>query len=302
MNFMYDIIIVGAGPAGLTAGIYAGRAGLDALIIDNGASGGTANTAPLVENYPGFDKIPGTELMKNIADQTKEYCEIKEFTIVQDVKRADDIFSVETSDGVFDSKYIILATGSKHKTLDAPGVSKFSGRGVSYCAVCDGAFFLNREVLVVGGGNSAATEALYLNRVGVKCSLVHRRDKLRCDEKLQEDLKNNNIGIYWDSEVREVRGENSVEEVVLYNKKTGEESVVSVNGLFIAIGNIPNNELASKLGIECDQLGYIKTDENMQTNVKGVYAAGDVTGGIKQIVVSASQGATATTSIQKLLY
>ncbi|MBR0471413.1 MAG: FAD-dependent oxidoreductase [Methanosphaera sp.] len=299
---MYDIIIIGAGPGGLTAGIYAGRAGLDVLIIDQGQSGGTANTAPLVENYPGFDKIPGDELMKNVSQQAGLYCDIEELTIVQEiVKSSDNSYEVVTHKGSFASKYVILATGCEHRTLDVPGVAEFTGRGVSYCAVCDGNFFVDREVIIVGGGNSAATEALYLNRIGVKCSIVHRRDRLRCDVKLQEDLEKNNVPIYWDSELKQIRGEMMVEEAVIINKKTQKETTLKVNGIFIAVGNVPNNKLALDYGIKCDEYGYIMTDENMKTSDDGIYAVGDVTGGIKQIVVAAGQGAIASDSIQYLL-
>lgn len=299
---MYDIIIIGAGPGGLTAGIYAGRAGLDVLILDQGQSGGTANTAPLVENYPGFDKIPGSDLMKNITQQAKLYCEIEEFTIVQKIeKTSDNTYEITTHKGVFNSKYVIVGTGCEHRTLDVPGVSEFTGRGVSYCAVCDGNFFIDQEVIIVGGGNSAATEALYLNRIGVKCSIIHRRDQLRCDVKLQEDLKKNNVKIYWDSEVKEIKGEMRVEEAVIINKKTNEETTLKVSGVFIAVGNIPNNKLAIDYGLECNEYGYIKTDENMKTSDDGIYAVGDVTGRIKQIVVAAGQGAIASDCIQHYL-
>lgn len=298
---MYDIIIIGAGPSGLTAGIYAGRAGLKALVLDKSPLGGTANTAPLVENYPGYDKISGSELMKNIIQQAKTYCEIKEFVNVKSIKKDDSIFNVETSNDSFCSKNIILATGTTHKTLDAEGIEEFTGRGVSYCAVCDGNFFVDQEVLVIGGGNSAATEALYLNRIGVKVSLVHRRDKLRCDAKLQEDLKNKNIKIYWNSVIQEVKGEVRVEEAVLLNNSTGKETSLKVSGIFVAIGNNPNNQLAKDLGVLCDYAGYINVDEYMQSNVDGVYATGDVTGVVKQIVVSAGQGAIASSRIQTLL-
>lgn len=299
---MYDIIIIGAGPAGLTAGIYAGRAGLNALILDQGQSGGTANTAPLVENYPGFDKIPGNELMKSVSQQAAQYCSIEELTIVQKIEKADDgNFVVTTHKGTFSSKYVILGTGCEHRTLDVPGVSEFTGRGVSYCAVCDGNFFIDQEVIIVGGGNSAATEALYLNRIGVKCSIVHRRDQLRCDVKLQDDLKKNDVKIYWDSELKEIKGDMRVEEAIIINKKTGEETSINVSGVFIAVGNIPNNKLALDYGIKCNEFGYIETDENMKTSDDGIYAVGDVTGGIKQIVVAAGQGAIASDSIQYLL-
>jgi thioredoxin reductase (NADPH) len=295
---MYDLIIIGAGPAGLTAGIYAGRAGLKTIILDKGQCGGTANTAPLVENYPGFDNIPGSDLMKNTSKQAEQYCDIQEFVAVKSIEKVDGTFNVETNKDCYTSRYVILATGATHKTLDATGVEEFTGRGVSYCAVCDGSFFVDQEVLVVGGGNSAATEALYLNRIGVKCSIVHRRDQLRCDVKLQEDLAKNNIHIYWNSEVKEIKGDFKVEEVVLYNKESCEEITVEVGGIFIAIGNIPNNQLALDLGISCDDSGYIETDNNMKTSMEGIYAAGDITGGIKQIVVAAGQGAVASENIQ----
>ena len=295
---MYDIIIVGAGPGGLTAGIYAGRAGLDALIIDKGQSGGTANTAPLVENYPGYEKVTGIELMKNVSQQARKYCDIEELTIVERIEKNGDYYDVVTHKGSFTSKYVILATGCEHKTLDVHGVSKFTGRGVSYCAVCDGNFFVDREVIIVGGGNSAATEALYLNRIGVKCSIVHRRDQLRCDSKLQEDLISNGVNIYWDSELIEVRGDMMLEEAIILNKKTNKQTTLKVSGVFIAIGNIPNNKLALDYGIKCNDYGYIETDKNMKTSDNGIYAVGDVTGGIKQIIVSAGQGAIASDNIQ----
>ncbi len=299
---MYDIIIIGAGPGGLTAGIYAGRAGLNALILDKGQCGGTANTAPLVENFPGFDKIPGMDLMKNISEQAKMYCEIQEFVNVECIEKGiGHSFNLTTNKGKYTCMYLIFATGSKHKTLDVPGVAEFNGRGVSYCAVCDGNFFVGQEVIIVGGGNSAATEALYLNRIGVKCSIVHRRNQLRCDIKLQEDLANNGINIYWDSVLSEVRGDMRVEEAVIKNRLTGEETVLNVGGVFIAVGNEPNSQLAPNLDVELDDFGYIMTNEHMESNIEGVYAIGDVTGGAKQIVVAAGHGATAVEKIQYLL-
>lgn len=299
---MYDIVIIGAGPAGLTAGIYAGRAGLNTIILDASRSGGTVNTAPLIENYPGIDKIPGEQLMKSMTEQTSQYTEIKERTKVKSIEKLDDgSFNINTRNETYNAHYVIIGTGSTPVTLPAEGVEEFTGRGVSYCAVCDGTFFVGQDVLVIGGGNSAATEALYLNRIGVKCSMVHRRDKLRCDAKLQEDINNAGINIYWNSELKAVKGKGRVEEAILYNKIDDKEISVKVNGIFIAIGYHPNNELALGLDILCDDSGYIITDENMKTSVDGVYAAGDLTGGVKQIVVSAAQGAKAATRIQELL-
>ncbi|OED29954.1 NAD(P)/FAD-dependent oxidoreductase [Methanosphaera sp. WGK6] len=299
---MYDLVIIGAGPAGLTAGIYAGRAGLNTIILDAGQSGGTVNTAPLIENYPGIDKISGTGLMKSMTEQTRQYVEIKEFTKVESIDSSSaNSFEVKTNNGNINTRYIILATGTQYKTLAVEGVDEFSGRGVSYCAVCDGTFFIDQEVIVVGGGNSAATEALYLNRIGVKCSIVHRRDKLRCDAKLVSDIKDAGIKIYWNSELKSVKGNGRVEEAIIYNNKTNNETCIKVNGVFIAIGYNPNNSLAKKINIKCDDSGYIYTDKNMKTSINGIYAAGNVTGGVKQIIVSAGQGAQAATEIQNLL-
>lgn len=296
---MYDLIIIGAGPAGLSAGIYAGRAGLKTLILDSKQVGGTVNDAPLIENYPGFDAIKGMDLIEKMSAQCKQYAEIQEFTQVNKItSKEDNAFKVETNDETLDARNVLFATGTTVKTLDVEGIKEFTGRGVSYCAVCDGNFFIDREVLVIGGGNSAAVEALYLNRIGVKCSLVHRRDKLRCDDKLHKDLIDNNINIYWNCKLKKVEGNMVVEKATLYNNKTDEEITVDINGIFISIGHTPNSKLAKDTKIECDDLGYIVVDENMTTNIPGLYAAGDVTGGIKQIIVASSQGAIASSDIQ----
>lgn len=298
---MYDVVIIGAGPAGLTAGIYAGRAGLNALIIDSKQVGGTVNNAPLIENYPAFDAIEGMKLTELMANQTRKYTEIKEFTPVEEVSKNGKTFIIKTNDENIEAKNVIFATGTTVRTLDVPGIEEYAGRGVSYCAVCDGNFFVDKEVLVVGGGNSAAVEALYLNRIGVKCSLVHRRDKLRCDAKLQKDLDDNNIKIYWSSEVKCVNGDVFVESATLINNKTNEEINVDINGIFLSIGHDPNSHLAQSTGVECNEYGYIIVDENMATSIEGIYAAGDVTGGIKQITVATAQGAMASSDIQSKL-
>lgn len=298
---MYDVVIIGAGPAGLTAGIYAGRAGLNALIIDSKQVGGTVNNAPLIENYPAFDAIEGMKLTELMANQTRKYAEIKEFTPVEEVSKNGKTFIIKTNDENIEAKNVIFATGTTVRTLDVPGIEEYAGRGVSYCAVCDGNFFVDKEVLIVGGGNSAAVEALYLNRIGVKCSLVHRRDKLRCDAKLQKDLDDNNIKIYWSSEVKCVNGDVFVESATLINNKTNEEINVDINGIFLSIGHDPNSHLAQSTGVECNEYGYIIVDENMATSIEGIYAAGDVTGGIKQITVATAQGAMASSDIQSKL-
>lgn len=299
---MYDVVIVGAGPAGLTAGIYAGRSALKTIIVDEAQSGGTVNEAPLIENYPGYDEIAGMDLAEKITQQASKYCEIREFAYVEDITRNDDnTFNVTVDDEVINTRFVILATGTKYKTLDVEHIDEFTGRGVSYCAVCDGGFFVGREVLVVGGGNSAATEALYLNRIGVKCSIVHRRDELRCDGKLKADIKEAGIKVYWDSEVKAINTSSKLESVVIHNKKTGEDVTVDVAALFVAIGHNANNQLAVDCGINCDDTGYIIVDGDMQTSVDGIFAVGDVTGGIKQIIVAEAQGAVAISKIDSLI-
>ncbi len=298
---MYDVIIIGSGPAGLTSGIYAGRAGLDVLVIDSNKSGGNVNTAPIIENYPGFEEIPGYELTERMTGQARKYCEIKEFMYVDEIEKTDDdTFIVKSEEENFESKYVILATGNTPISLDAKGVREYTGRGVSYCAMCDGNFFVNRDVLVIGGGNTAVTEVLYLNNIGVNCSLVHRREELRCEDKLTKDLEKSGIPVYWNCTLEEVKGDATVTKAVLHNKKTNADIDVDVNGIFISIGYKANNKLAKCIGADCDEKGYIITDKNNQTSVDGVYAVGDVTGQLKQIVVACGQGAIAASHIAHL--
>lgn len=299
---MYDVTIIGAGPAGLTAGIYAGRGGLKTLILNSAQSGGTVNNAPLIENYPGFNEITGLELVKRMTEQARQYAEIREFVEVEKIIHdMDKTFKIETEDGIIDSKNVIIATGTTVKSLPVDSIEKFRGRGVSYCAVCDGNFFKGREVLVVGGGNSAAVEALYLKRIGVKCTLVHRRDQLRCDAKLQEDMNKNDIPIIWNSEIVEVKGDVKVEKAIIYDKKEDRSYELDIDGIFISIGHIPNNKLAVQSSIKCDDLGYIIVDKHMKTSVEGIYAVGDITGCVKQIAVATGQGAIAASDIQSKL-
>ena len=263
----YDIIIIGAGPAGLTAGLYAGRQNSKALVIDKGLSGGAGSEVPMMENYPGFDLISGMELIsKIIGDDFNEYL----------------------------TKSVILATGASHKHLDVPGESEFLGRGVAYCATCDGMFFVNRDVLMVGGGNSAAQEALYLNNIGCNVKIVHRRDSLRCEHRLEELLKEKGIEILWNSTIKDIKGGMAVDSVTLV--RDGVEEEYKTDAVFVAIGDAPSNDLAKQLGVELDENGYIITDKSQATNVSGVYAAGDITGGVKQWIVACGEGAVAAIS------
>ena len=308
MIFMenYDIIIVGAGPAGLTAGMYAGRQNSKTLIIDRGFAGGLGLEVPLMQNYPGFDLISGMELIQKMKAQTENYCEIMENETIQSIEKIEDGFLLKTKTSPllmseenneireFKAKAIILATGASHRHLNVPGEAEFLGRGVAYCATCDGMFFIDRTVLMVGGGNSAAQEALYLKNLGCNVKLVHRRDQLRCEHHLQKALEEKEIEVIWNATVEEIKGDMVVESVRL--NRNGQEEDYKTDGVFIAIGDDPSNEIAKELGIDLDEDGYIITDKKQATNVEHVYSAGDITGGVKQWVVACGEGAVAAMS------
>ena len=296
----FDIIIIGAGPAGLTAGLYAGRQNSKALVIDKGLAGGLGSEVPMMENYPGFDLISGMELISKMKPQCEKFSEIRENQIIEDIEKGDDGIYIKTKSSIGDdfneylTKSVILATGASHKHLDVPGESEFLGRGVAYCATCDGMFFVNRNVLMVGGGNSAAQEALYLKNIGCNVKIVHRRDSLRCEHRLEELLQEKGVEILWNSTIKEIRGEMAVNSVTLV--RDGVEEEYETDAVFVAIGDEPSNGLAKQLGVELDENGYIITDKSQATNVSGVYAAGDITGGVKQWIVACGEGAVAAIS------
>lgn len=296
----FDIIIIGAGPAGLTAGLYAGRQNSKALVIDKGLAGGLGSEVPMMENYPGFDLISGMELISKMKPQCEKFSEIRENQIIEVIEKRDDGIYIKTKSSIGDdfneylTKSVILATGASHKHLNVPGENEFLGRGVAYCATCDGMFFVNRNVLMVGGGNSAAQEALYLKNIGCNVKIVHRRDSLRCEHRLEELLQEKGVEILWNSTIKEIRGEMAVNSVTLV--RDGIEEEYKTDAVFVAIGDEPSNGLAKKLGVELDENGYIITDKSQATNVSGVYAAGDITGGVKQWIVACGEGAVAAIS------
>jgi thioredoxin reductase (NADPH) len=293
-----DLVIVGAGPAGLTAAIYAERSGLDTAVLEKGNIGGQVAITPVVENYPGFTRIGGKTLMDMMAQQAIQYADIHQGEEVLDLQKEDDLFEIRTNRAVYKTKALLIAAGAESKKLNLPGEKEFQGRGVSYCASCDGYFFKDgKKVIVAGGGNTAATEALYLKNIGVDVTIVHRRDKLRAEKILQDSLVANNIPVIWNTQVTEIRGEKFVKEVVLENVIDASTSTLLIDGVFVAIGYVPSNELAKKLGVKMDEEGYIKVDKGFRTTVQGVYAAGDITGGFKQIVTAVGQGATAAATI-----
>ena len=291
-----DLVIVGGGPAGLTAAIYAVRSGLETAVVERDTLGGQVATTPLVENYPGFTQVGGKALVDLLVSHALEYVQIYQGEEVVDIESGDGI-TVLTSRRRFKTKAVLLATGATHKHLGVPGESKFSGRGVTYCSTCDGPLFKGKKVFMVGGGNSAVTEALYLHNIGADVTLVHRRDTLRAQEHLGKYLFSANIPVLWNTEVKEIKGEDKVREVLLYNNATEESRAMPIDGVFIAIGYLPAVELAERVGVELTSDGFIKRDQHHRTNIPGIYSAGDVEGGYKQIVTAVGQGAEAAMSI-----
>jgi len=231
--------------------------------------------------------------MEKMKDHAKEYAKFKFYEEVKEIKKRGDRFKIVTSKGEYEAGAVIICTGTTHKKLDAKGEKELSGRGVSYCATCDGFFFKDKDVVVIGGGNSAVIEAIYLKQVGCNVSIVHRRDRLRAEKSLEVKAVDMGINIVWDSVVEEIVGKEKVEGVKLKNVKTGETKVMPVDGVFISIGEVPQSEIAVNAGVETDEHGYIKTDEMQRTNIKGIYAAGDITGGVRQIITACSEGAKA---------
>ena len=297
---MYDVIILGAGPAGLTAGIYAARGGLNAVIVESSAVGGQASLTAEIENYPGFESVNGFELVSIMQAQ----CDRLGVTFVFDnpvnVSLEGEIKRVTTAaSGTLEARTVIIATGALPRTLGLPNESALMGGGVSYCATCDGAFFRGKPVAVVGGGNTAVEDALYLLKFASDVWLIHRRDALRADAILADRVKSSGVKIVWDSVVTELVGENKLCALTLKNVKTGELSSLAVNGVFIAVGQTPST--AGLTGVELDG-GYIVTDEEMRTALPGVFAAGDVRKkSLRQVVTATADGAIAAESAIKYL-
>jgi thioredoxin reductase (NADPH) len=299
----WDVIIIGGGPAGLTAGLYAARARLKTLLLEKLVPGGQASTTAEIENYPGAGKgITGPELTQRMEEQAREFgMEIinKE---VNEIKLSGRKRIVKCGSEEFVAKAVIIATGAEPRKLGVPGEDGFRGRGVSYCATCDGAFFTGKRVMVVGGGDTAIEEALFLTRFAEKVIVVHRRDQLRATRVLQDRaFKNKKIEVIWDSVVKEIKGKELVEEVILENVKTGETVNVPADGVFVAIGYSPSTGFLKGL-VELDENGYVITDDNMQTNIPGVFAAGDLRQKpLRQVVTAVSDGAVAAVSASRYI-
>ncbi|NBI00147.1 thioredoxin-disulfide reductase [Lactobacillus kunkeei] len=273
----YDVIIIGAGPGGMTSALYASRANLSVMMIDRGIYGGQMNNTAEIENYPGFKSILGPDLAKEMYESSTNFGAKYEYGTVESIEDKGDSKIVKTDQGSYEAGAVIIGTGSQYRKLGVPGEDEYGGRGVSYCAVCDGAFFKNREVVVVGGGDSAISEALYLAGLASKVTVIHRRDQLRAQKVIQDRaFANDKIEFVWDTNVTEVVGDNmKVTGVKTINNKTNEEGEVAASGVFIYVGNNPMTEPFSNLNIT-DEKGWIKTNERMETSVKGIFAIGDV--------------------------
>ena len=299
----YDVIIIGAGPAGYTAGIYCSRARHDTILISGLLPGGQLMNTTDVENYPGFDEgIMGPDLMQIMRKQTENMGTKIIDDVVTNVDFSQNPFKVSTASTNFEAKTVIVCTGATPRKIGIDGEQTFAGKGVSYCATCDGAFFRDQELAVVGGGDSCMEEATFLTKFASKVHIIHRRDEFRASKIMQERaLDNEKITVHWNSTVSDIKGDQKVQQVILKDTKTGEETSVDMNGVFVAIGHEPNTELF-KDQLELDENGYIVLNKNTQTSVDGVFSAGDVHDHrYRQAVTAAGYGCMAAIDVDKYL-
>lgn len=298
---MFDTIIIGGGPAGLSAAVYAKRAGLNALLIEESpVYGGQVLSTYEVDNYLGLPGISGLELGEKFSEHAKASGIETVMASVMKLNRNGENWTVVTDGESYDTKTVILATGAKHAHLSVPGEEELAGMGVSYCATCDGAFFKNMDVCVIGGSDVAVEDAIYLARTCRRVYLIHRRDTLRAANALIESLKKcENVSFIWDSEVISMNGSDELESVTVHNKKTGADSDLSVQGAFVAIGIHPETELLEGIA-SMDNSGYVLAGEDCRTDMKGIYVAGDIRKKpIRQIITAVADGANAVTSVQE---
>lgn len=291
---MYDTIIIGAGPAGMTAALYAARSNLKVALIEGGLPGGQMNNTSDIENYPGYANISGPELAEKMFEPLENLGVEHLYGFVENIEDHGDVKKVITDNEEFETRTVIVATGSKHRLLGVPGEEELNSRGVSYCAVCDGAFFRDQDLLVVGGGDSAVEEAIFLTQFAKSVTIVHRRDELRAQKVLQDRaFANEKINFIWDSVVKEIKGENRVESVVIENVKTNQVTEHAFGGVFIYVGLDPVSDFTKDLQIQ-DESGWIVTDDHMKTRVAGVFAVGDVRQkDLRQVTTAVGDGAIA---------
>ncbi len=303
MNEKYDVVIIGGGPAGLTAGLYASRAKLNSLLIEKGLVGGQIANAEQVENYPGFPEgIGGVELGQLMHQQATKYGLKTLLAEVTGIELQGEQKVIRTTEGDFIAKAVIVAGGSERQKLSVPGEEKFTGKGVSYCATCDAAFFREQPVAVVGGGDAAITEALHLTKFASRVTVIHRRDQLRASRILQEKaFSQPKIEFRWNSIVEKIEGGDLVKRIRLRQVKTGEESALEVAGIFISVGLKPNTDYLKSI-LSLDVTGLITTDEKMETEIPGIFAAGDIRyNSARQAITAAGDGATAAIYAEKFI-
>lgn len=295
MAKQYDVVVIGAGPGGMTAALYASRANLSVAMIDRGIYGGQMNNTAAIENYPGFKSIMGPDLAQNMYDSSVNFGAEYVYGTVSSIEDHGDYKIVKTDEDELQAKVVIIATGSEYKKLGIPGEHEYGGKGVSYCAVCDGAFFKNKDVVVVGGGDSAIEEASYLAGIVNHVTVIHRRDQLRAQKVIQDRaFANDKIDFIWNSNVKEVLGDdNKVTGVKVVNNQTNEASTVKTSGVFIYVGLLPMTDAFKNLNIT-DKDGWIKTNDQMETAVPGIYAIGDVRQkDLRQIATAVGEGGIA---------
>ena len=300
---MYDTMIIGAGPAGMTAALYAARSNLKVALLERGIYGGQMNNTAEIENYPGYARISGPELAEKMFEPLENLGVEHLFGQVEKIEDHGDYKKIIIEDEVFETKTVILASGANHRHLGVPGEEEYNSRGVSYCAVCDGAFFRDEDLLVVGGGDSAVEEAIFLTRFAKSVTIVHRRDQLRAQKLLQERaFANEKISFIWDSVVKEIKGDDRrVTNVVFENVKTGQSSESDFGGVFVYVGLDPVSDFVKDLGI-CDEAGWIVTDQHMKTAIDGIYAIGDVRQkDLRQITTAVGDGAVAGQEVYKYI-
>ncbi|GEK29291.1 thioredoxin-disulfide reductase [Furfurilactobacillus siliginis] len=295
MTKQYDVIIIGAGPGGMTAALYASRANLSVLLLDRGIYGGQMNNTAAIENYPGFKSIQGPDLASNMYEGATQFGAEYGYGAVEKVVDNGATKTVKTDTDEYEAKTVVLGTGSQYKKLGVPGETEFSGRGVSYCAVCDGAFFRGKHVVVVGGGDSAIEEGIYLTQLADKVTVIHRRDQLRAQKVAQDRaFANEKMDFIWNTEVTEIVGDDmKVTGVKLLDRETGATSELATDGVFIYVGNLPMTEPFGDLGVTNDA-GWIPTDDHMRTAVPGIFAIGDVREkDLRQITTAVGEGGIA---------
>lgn len=300
MSNLYDYIIIGAGPAGLASAQYAARGGLKTLVLEEGVVGGQVTQITELENYPGvFPVTNGYDFMETMLNQAEEFGAEVKVAIVSSIDKSGNTFKITAEKEVYEAPYLCIATGAIHRNLEVPGEKEFAGRGVSYCATCDGPFFANKKIIVIGGGDSACSEAIYLSTISSDVKIVHRRDSFRAQKAVVDKMISKGVKPVYDSIVKSINGTDKVQSITLKNVKTDEESELPCEGVFIFTGMLPQTALVEML--PKDEGGYLVTDEEMQTPVPGLFAIGDVRSkSFRQVVTAVSDGAIAAHKVVEL--